>query len=87
MGKAYKGKNFLKLLDATLDNGLTFKKMISLNMLKCRIAMRNLQKLEGIRKYLTMDASKTIALGLIVTHLGYAKALYARLPDTDLQKL
>ncbi len=77
-------KDFLKLLGATLDNRLTFKKMISL---KCQIAMGNLQELKRIRKYSTLDASKTIALGLIITHLDYANALYAGLPDTGLQKL
>ncbi len=49
--------------------------------------MGNLPKLKRIRKYLTLEASKTIALGLIITHLDYANALYAGLPDTDLQKL
>ncbi len=38
----------MKLVFATLDNRVTFKKMISL---KCRIAMGNLQKLKRIRKY------------------------------------
>ncbi len=74
-------KDFWKLLGATLDNRLTFKNMISL---KCRIAMGNLQKLKRIRKYLTLNAWKTIALGLIITDFN---ALHAGLPETDLQKL
>ena len=49
--------------------------------------MGNVQKLKRIRKCMTLGAAKTIALGLIVSHLDYANALYAGLPNTDVSKL
>ena len=54
---------------------------------KCRIAMGNLQKLKKIGKCLTLDAAKTIALGLVISHLDYAKDLYYGLPATEIKKL
>lgn len=74
----------IKYLGAELDERLSMKDMINR---KCRIAMGNLQKLRTIRKCLTMGAAKTIALGLVISHLDYANALYAGLPDTDVKKL
>lgn len=49
--------------------------------------MGNFQKLKLIRKSLTLGACKIIALGLVISHLDYANALYANLPDTEIKKL
>jgi len=49
--------------------------------------MSNLQKLKRIRKSLTPGAAKTIPMGLIISHLDYANALYSGLPNTEVRKL
>ena len=43
--------------------------------------------LRRYRKCLTLDAAKTIALRLVISHLDYTNALYSGLPTTELNKL
>ena len=74
----------IKYLGADLDERLNFKTFITR---KCRVAMANLHKLKLIRKTLTQNAAKTIALGLVIAHLDYANALYSGLPEVDIKKL
>ena len=83
-GEIVQKSRCIKYLGADLDERLTFKDMINR---KCRTAMGNLQKLKLIRKSLTLEAAQTIALGLVISHLDYANALYAGLPDTEVKKL
>ena len=73
-GQIIKRSKQIKYLGADLDEQLTLKGMITR---KCRTAMGNLQKLKKIRKCLTSKAAKTIALGLVISHLDYANALYS----------
>ena len=49
--------------------------------------MSNVQKLKLVRKSLTMEAAKAIALGLITAHIDYTNALYVELPESDIRKL
>ena len=83
-GELIKKSRSIKYLGAHFDESLTFKEMLRN---KCRTAMGNLQKLKKIRNSLTIEASKTIALGLVISHLDYANALYAGLPKKDIKKL
>ena len=83
-GQTIERRKKIKYLGADLDEELSLKEMINR---KCRIAMGNLQKLKKIRKFLTLDAAKTIALGLVISHLDYANALYSGLPATEIKKL
>jgi len=49
--------------------------------------MGNLHKHKRIRKSLTLGAAKTIAIGLVISHLDYANVLYSGLPTTEVSKL
>ena len=49
--------------------------------------MCNRQKIKLIRRSLTFSAATKIALGLVISHLDYANALYSGLPDIDIKKL
>ena len=71
-------------LGATLDECLNFKPQI---VSKCKTASFNLHLLRQIRKYLSLDAAKTIALGTIISHLDYANSLYCGLPEIEIKKL
>ena len=73
-----------KLLGADLDENLSFKTMVNR---KCRVAFGNLQKLRIIRKSLTLEAAKKVAIGLVLSHLDYANALYTGLPQVEINKL
>ena len=74
----------IRYLGADLDNRLSLKTTINR---KCRTATCNLQKIKLIRRSLTVSAATKIALGLVISHLDYANALYAGLPDVDIKKL
>ena len=73
----------MRYLGADLDNRLSLKTMINR---KCR-TMCNLQKIKLIRRSLMLSAATKIALGLVISHLDYANALYAGLPNVDIKKL
>ena len=49
--------------------------------------MWNIRKIKNIRSVLTKKACETLILGLVITQLDYANALYIGLPECDLQKL
>ena len=49
--------------------------------------MLNLQRLKLIRPCLTIDACKTLVQGLVISHLDYANAVFAGLPQCELKKL
>ena len=49
--------------------------------------MGKLQKLKKIRKCLTPDAAKTIALRLVIFHLDHANAPLSSLPTSEIHKL
>ena len=55
--------------------------------MKCHTAVFNLQKIRHIRQILTIGACQTLVLGLVISHLDYANALYIGLPDCDIAKL
>ena len=74
----------IRYLGADLDSQLSVKTMITR---KCRVAMGNLQKLKQIRNCLTPEATATIAIGLVTSHLDYANAIYSGLPKSEFGKL
>ena len=48
--------------------------------------MGNLVKICSFRKYLT-EVTKVILVGLVLSHLNYANAIPAGLPDCDINKM
>ena len=76
--------NKTKLLDAWLDENLSFKSHINI---KCRTAMYNLQHIHNIRKALSVGACKTLVHRLVTSHLYCVNALYCGLPESNIKKL
>ena len=74
----------IRYLGTDLEEMLSLKKMV--NHI-CRVTIGNLQKLKIIRKCLTKSAATKVVLGLVISHLDYANALYSGLPDIDIKKL
>ena len=72
--------SIFKYLGAWMDEQLTMKQHITN---KCRLAMYNLQKIKHIRPLLTEDATKTILMGTVISHLDYVNSILIGLPDTD----
>eukprot|EP00918_Siedleckia_nematoides_P066160 GHVU01143861.1.p1 GENE.GHVU01143861.1~~GHVU01143861.1.p1 ORF type:complete len:104 (+),score=5.48 GHVU01143861.1:87-398(+) len=54
---------------------------------KCQIASLNLNKIKKLRKFLTMDACRTIVQALVISHIDYGNSLYYGLPNTELSRL
>ena len=54
---------------------------------KCQIASFNVYKISKIRKYLTLDACKTLMQSLVVSHLDYANSILINLPNKTIAPL
>ena len=63
----------IKYLGVTLDENLNLKEHI---LTKCRKAIANFVRIRNIHQYLTKDACTTLVLGLCISRLDYANALY-----------
>ena len=50
-------------------------------------AMWNIQRIKLIRSVLTQNACETLILGLVISHLDYANAIYIGLAKCDLNRL
>ena len=73
-----------KYLGVTLDENLNLKEHI---LTKCKTAIANFVRICNIQQYLTTDACSTLVLGLCVSHLDYANALYYGLPNKSISHL
>ena len=73
-----------KYLGVTLDKIPNLKEHI---LTKCRKAIANFVRIHNIRQYLTKDACTTLVLGLCISHLDYANALYYGLSNKTISHL
>ena len=76
--------DYIRLLGAWLDEVLTFKKHIDN---KCRTAMINLMRIKHIRKFLTKEATESLVLGTVISHIDYCNSILYGLPDCEIQKM
>ena len=74
----------MKYLGVILDQNLNMKKHITT---KCQTAMLNIQRIKNIRHLLTQDATETLVLGTVISHLDYCNSILANLPETDIAKM
>ena len=54
---------------------------------KCRTTMWNLQKLKTFHPFLTTETCHTVVRGIVCSHLDYANAIFAGLPECEISKL
>ena len=73
----------IRQLGAWLDSNLNFKQHI---VVKCRSAMLNLQRIKLVRRFLMEEATETLVLATVMSHLDYCNSLLADLPDVDIGK-
>ncbi|KAK6191186.1 hypothetical protein SNE40_002924 [Patella caerulea] len=74
----------IKYLGVTLDEELTHNQHIKQ---KCKTAMYGIHRIKSIRSTITKDAAETLALGIVISHLDYANAIFIGLPQTAIAKL
>lgn len=79
-----KSKNCIRYLGAFLDETLNFKEHIKR---KCRTAMLNYFKIKSIRKHLSKEATETLVLSLVISHLDYCNVILYGIPQNELLKL
>ena len=73
-----------KNLGVMIDETLTLKPHIT-NL--CKAAYFQLRRISHIRRFLTMEATKTLVHSLISSRLDYCNSVLAGLPNSDIAKL
>ena len=68
-------------LGAFLDENLTLKEHVKR---KLATSIRNFYKIKKIRKFPTAQATETLVLGLVISHLDYGNSLLIGCPQTTL---
>ena len=66
-------------LGAFLDENLTLKEHVKR---KSATSIRNFYKIKKIREFLTAQATETLVLGLVISHLDYGNSLLIGCPQT-----
>jgi hypothetical protein len=74
----------IKFLGSYLDASLTFEKHVQV---KCGIAACNIQYVASIRKHITQGVANQLMCSMVLSHLDFANAILAGLPDKTLDKL
>ena len=80
-GEKVPRSDFIRLLGAWIDKNLNMKQHI---MVKCKVAIWNVQKIKHIRKYLTQEAAQLLASSIVMSQLDYANSLLYGFPKCDL---
>ena len=74
----------IRYLGVYLDSQLSFKQHITH---KCKVAMLNIHKIRNIRSTLTTEATHTLVLGLVTSHLDFCNSVLFGLPKYSIKKL
>ena len=73
-----------KNLGVVFDSSLNFRKHISQT---CRACFYHIQDLRRIRKTLSLDLAKQIAVALVSGKLDYCNSLFYNIPEKDIARL
>ena len=76
--------NKIKYLGVLLDRQLNLKQHITS---KCQIAMLNIHCIRNIRHLLAQEATETLVMGRVMSHLDYCNGILAGLPDVDIFRM
>ena len=70
-----------KNLGVSFDSSLYFREHISKT---CRACLHHIRDLRRIRKNLSLDLAKQIAVALVSSKLDYCNSLFNNMPDKDI---
>ena len=73
-----------KNLSVAFDSSLNFRKLISQT---CRACFYHIRDLRRIRKSLSLDLAKQIAVALVSSKLDYCNSLFHNIPEKDIVRL
>ena len=74
----------IRYLGVYLDSQLSFKQHITH---KCKVAMLNIHRIRNIRSTLTTEATYTLVLGFVASHLDFCNSVLFGLPKNSIKKL
>jgi len=74
----------IRYLGAYLGETLNLKEHVKT---KCRTAMLNFFRIKNIRSYLSKEATETLVLSLVISHLDYCNVILYGVSDKDIYKL
>ena len=88
--KSFDAAGDILFISSTQNLGIIFDDLLSMNKQVShlsRICFNDLRNISYIRRYLLLDATKTIVHALIYSRLDYCNSLYYGLPNTQIQRL
>ena len=74
----------VKILGVTLDAHMTLEKQISNT---CRTSYMQIRRISSIRRYLTVDAVRTLVQATVTMSLNYCNSIYTNLPMKSIRRL
>ena len=74
----------VKILGITLDANMTLEKQISNT---CRTRYMQIHRISNIRRYLTVDAVRTLLPATVTARLDYCNSIYTNLPMKCIHRL
>ena len=84
LGQDTNPSTFAKNLGVLFDSSLNFRNHISQT---CRACFHHIRDLRRIRKSLTLDLAKKIAVALVISKLDYCNSLFHNMPEKDIARL
>ena len=79
-----KPSSYVRNLGAWLDSRVDMERHVNS---VCKFCFGQIRQIGHIRKYLTMDATKSLVNSLVTSSLDYCNALFSGVPKTTLHKL
>ena len=77
-------QNVVKYLGVYLDQNLSMSKQINE---KCKIASYNLHNIRKLRKFLSVQSTKSLVHSLVTSHFDYCNAIMYGLPNYQIQRI
>ena len=74
----------IRYLGVYLDSQLSFKQHITH---KCKVAMLDIHRIRNIRSTLTTEATPTLVIGLVTSHLDFCNSVLFGLPKKFNQEI
>ena len=76
--------NNVKILGVTLDANMTLERQISNT---CRKSYMQIRRISSIRRYITVDAVRTLVQATVTARLDYCNNIYTNLPMKSIYRL
>ena len=83
-GTRVKKQNVIRYLGVWMDEVLSFKYHVKM---KCKSVMFNFVQIKRLRPSLTVEAANILVMGLVISHLDYAKSILISVLDVTIKQL